>query len=98
MMTVEKNQVAVYDSVYHSLDAPTQDAITRKFKCDDIQTSKPSVIKLMNFQKQKGSKDCGLFAIAVITDSCIWTGTIHLEVHPRGDETSPFNLFSKMKR
>ena len=67
MMTVEANQVAVYDSVYHSLDALTQDAITRKFKCDDIQTSKPPVIKLMNFQKQKGSKDCGLFAIAVIT-------------------------------
>ena len=64
VLTVEAGQVAVYDSVYRTLDALTKDAIIRKFQCG---TSKPPVIKLMNFQKQKESIDCGVFAIAVIT-------------------------------
>ena len=65
MLTVEAGQVAVYDSVYRTLDALTKDAIIRKFQC--AGTCDPPVIKLMNFQKQKGSIDCGVFAIAVIT-------------------------------
>ena len=63
-MNVELGQVAVYDSVYCCLDPITKEAIINKFK---VNSGKPPEVKVMKFQKQKGSSDCGVFAIAAIT-------------------------------
>ena len=63
-MNVEPGLVVVYDSVYCRLDPVTKDAIVKKFQFD---SSKPPDVKLVKFGKQKGSSDCGLFAIAAAT-------------------------------
>lgn len=66
VLNVESGQVAVYDSVYccFKLDPITKEAIINKFK---FNSGKPPEIKVMKFQKQKRSSDCGVFAIATIT-------------------------------
>ena len=56
----EDSTVKVYESVYSSLDGITEDIISRHFQSGPV---KPT-IKVVCFQKQKGAKDCGLFAIA----------------------------------
>ena len=55
-------QVNIYDSMFSKLDAETRTIVKQMFglkKADDIS--------MVAMQCQKGSKDCGLFAIAVIT-------------------------------
>ena len=55
-------QVNIYDSMFNKLDAETRTIVKQMFglkKADDIS--------MVAMQCQKGSKDCGLFAIAVIT-------------------------------
>ena len=64
VLNVESGQVAVYDSVYCCLDPITKEAIINKFK---VNSGKPPEVKVIKFQKQKGSSDCGVFAIAAIT-------------------------------
>ena len=49
----------VYDSVFNSLDDDTVGIIKNSFCCDNI--------KMVERQKQCGSKDCGLFSIANAT-------------------------------
>lgn len=58
----ENGQVLVIDSLYKSLDDETKDTV-----CQLFQIKTPSVIKVVNPQRQKGGKDCGLFAIAFAT-------------------------------
>ena len=56
------NQVAVYDSVFVRLDAETRTTIMKIFRL-----KKTKDIIMMPMQKQDGSTDCGVFAIAVMT-------------------------------
>ena len=56
-------QVLVIDSVYRSLDDETKGTVCRLFQ----NGSEPPTIKVINPQKQKGGKDCGLFAVAYAT-------------------------------
>ena len=51
------------DSVYKKLDQETQQTICNLFQ---FSSSRPT-IRLIKTQKQKGSKDCGVFAIAFAT-------------------------------
>ena len=53
--------VHVYDSVYSSLDQSAAISIQRIFRCS------PSHIKVDSVQKQRGSNDCGVYAIAYAT-------------------------------
>ena len=55
-------KVEVYDSVFIKLDAETRTTIIKMF-----QLKKTKDIIMMPMQKQHGSTDCGIFAIAVIT-------------------------------
>ena len=55
-------QVNIYDSMFSKLDVETRTTVKQMFglkKADDIN--------MVAMQCQKGSKDCGLFAIAVMT-------------------------------
>ena len=55
-------QVNIYDSMFNKLNAETRTIVKQMFglkKADDIN--------MLAMQCQKGSKDCGLFAIAVMT-------------------------------
>ena len=55
-------QVNIYDSMFSKLDVETRTTVKQMFglkKADDIN--------VVAMQCQKGSKDCGLFAIAVMT-------------------------------
>ena len=56
------NVVKVYDSIYTNIDVRTKKVIVNLFKLSD--EPKFDVVKM---QKQVGSKDCGLFSIAVVT-------------------------------
>ena len=53
--------VHVYDSVYSSLDQSTAKSIQRIFHCN------PCHIRVESVQKQYGSNDCGMYAIAYAT-------------------------------
>lgn len=58
--TVEDDTtVAVYDSLYDTLDEATKNTIANLFL--------PSTVKVLISQKQSGGQDCGLFAIANAT-------------------------------
>ena len=59
----EANVVKVYDSMFHSVDHPTEKVIVNLFQCTDILPT----IKIGRSQKQKGLNDCGIFAIAYAT-------------------------------
>ena len=52
--------VKVYDSAFHSIDHATEKVIVNLFQYTDTLPT----IKLGRLQKQKGSNDCGVFAIA----------------------------------
>ena len=53
------NKVSIYDSMFSTIDISTKELITKKF-----QISSPE-FDVSNAPKQKGTKDCGLFAIAI---------------------------------
>ena len=59
---VQNGQVLVIDFLYKSLSDETKSTVCRLF-----QSNEPPVIKVVNPQRQKGDKDCGLFAIAFAT-------------------------------
>jgi len=58
------SEVIVVDSIFKSLDEETKLTIFKLFQYD---CKKPPMIKVIKTQKQKGNKDCGLFAIAMAT-------------------------------
>ena len=55
-------KVLVYDSIFKNVDKET-----RKIICNIFQVLPVSNIKVVKAQKQMGTKDCGLFAIAYAT-------------------------------
>ena len=55
--------VIVVDSLFKSIDTETKSVILNLFQ---HMASEPR-IKLIRSQQQKGSKDCGVFAIAIAT-------------------------------
>ena len=59
----DRNEVAVYDSLFAFLDKESIRVVENLFTCDNV---KPN-IKMVKCQKQKGSKDCGVYAIAIAT-------------------------------
>ena len=56
------NNVLVFDSIFGNVDEQTKKVIFNLF-----QSSSAKKLRVVNSQKQKGSKDCGLFAIAFAT-------------------------------
>ena len=60
-----KGENLVIDSISKLLDIETRRTINMLFK--NTITTKMVDIKLLNSQKQKGSNDCGFFAIAFAT-------------------------------
>ena len=60
----DPGKIKVYDSSFTSLDATTEILIHKEFQSPVVK----SVINtILYFQRQKGDKDCGLFAIACAT-------------------------------
>ena len=53
--------VKVYDSLYNCIDSKSKGVVKNLFETTAAD------ISVVNMQKQHGSTDCGLFAIAVVT-------------------------------
>ena len=58
-------EVTVMDSIFKSIDQETKLTISNLFQ--PTTSSNQLKIKLIKTQRQKGNKDCGLFAIAMAT-------------------------------
>ena len=58
----KKSSVNIYDTLFARLDAETQTAIKRLFGLKSVEG-----LSMVDMQCQKGTKDCGLFAVAVLT-------------------------------
>lgn len=56
-------EVKVYDSLFQHLDQTSLKCIEKMFEQDDVSPR----IRMSQCRKQKGSKDCGLYAIAFAT-------------------------------
>ena len=59
-MTCEEGLLDVYDSVYSTIDDGTLTVLHNLFEFSDVQ--------IVEFQKQVGGSDCGLFSIAIATE------------------------------
>ena len=57
------DEVNVYDSVYQTLDSDTTQVILSLFEA----STSPLQLQMVQTQKQRGARDCGLFSIATIT-------------------------------
>ena len=57
----QHNEIKVIDSLYNEVDTATKNRLEKTFACS-IQCI------VLRVQKQQGSKDCGLFALAFATD------------------------------
>ena len=64
-VTCDHGRIKVYDSSYTSLDPTTERLIHKEFHSSGVETA----ISIVPSQKQKGDKDCGLFAIAHATST-----------------------------
>ena len=75
----------MYDSSFTSLYLTTEKLIRKEFHPPGVETS----ISIVRSQRQKGDKDCGLFAIAHAT-------SIVFGLHPAKQKSSraPFDLTS----
>jgi len=63
---IDKATVDVYDSLYSSTSASMKQQIAALFS-----TSKESIeLRFIDVQKQSGTNDCGLYAIAYVTALC----------------------------
>ena len=58
-----ENEVKVYDSLFSFLDQDSSQMVQKLFACGNVNPS----IKMMHCPKQKGVKDCGVYAIATAT-------------------------------
>ena len=58
----KKNEILIFDSIFRNIDSQTTQVLGNLFGCLPTPT-----FGVMNSQKQKGVKDCGLFAIAFAT-------------------------------
>jgi hypothetical protein len=61
-LACDSNEVVVYDSLFESVDQETEDVLINLFEHDGHLK-----VSMGKMQKQKGSNDCGLFAIAMCT-------------------------------
>ena len=55
-----KNEIFVYDSLYCSLGSHTKNRFAALLCCQDTEIA----VKFVDVQKQSGTYDCGLFAVA----------------------------------
>ena len=60
----QTEMVNIYDSLFSDVDDETQKAIRKVFNESSISFSLPKM------QRQKGTNDCGLFAVAFATKIC----------------------------
>ena len=58
-----RNELKVYDSLFQYLDRDSIQLVEALFRCGGIDPQ----IKMIQCRKQKGVKDCGIFAIAFAT-------------------------------
>ena len=56
-------EVKVYDSLFQYLDQTSLKCVEKLFEQDDVSPR----IKMSQCRRQKGSKDCGVYAIAFAT-------------------------------
>ena len=70
----QRNKVNVYDTLFNKLDFETKRVIKKMFAL-----KKAGDINMVPVQKQQGSKDCGVFAIAIMTSLALMK--IHLVLH-----------------
>ena len=59
----DENEVKVYDSLFSFLDQDSLQMVQKLFTCSNVNPS----IQMMRCPKQKGVKDCGVYAIAIAT-------------------------------
>ena len=88
------DQVKVYDSVFTTIDKETKAVISNLYG--------PKVLpRLGSINKQKGSTDCGLFAVAITTTLALGLDPAGITYHPSGLhchlvkclETGKFTMF-----
>ena len=79
----QRNKVSVYDTLFDKLDCETKGVIKKMFAL-----KRAGGIVMIPVQKQQGSKDCGLFAIAIMASlafnenpSCVLYKQNHLRTH-----------------
>ena len=79
----QRNKVSVYDTLFDKLDFETKGVIKKMFAL-----KKAGDINMVPVQKQQGSKDCGVFAIAIMASlafdenpSCVTYRQNHLRTH-----------------
>ena len=83
-LNCDSNKVAVYDSLFAFLDKESLQIVESLFTCYSV---KPC-IKMIKCPKQKGSKDCGLYAIAIATSLASIKTTIQI----RCNEITPCQM------
>ena len=79
----QRNKVSVYDTLFDKLDFETKGVMKKMFAL-----KKAGDINMVPVQKQQGSKDCGVFAIAIMASlafdenpSCVTYRQNHLRTH-----------------
>ncbi|CAB4021279.1 Calcium-responsive transcription factor [Paramuricea clavata] len=65
-----KDTVTLYDSLYNNLDSGSKAKLHKQIADMLMPTSKHLTIQWADMQKQTGTCDCGLFAIAAATSQC----------------------------
>ena len=65
-----KDTVTLYDSLYNNLDSASKAKLHMQIAYMLMPTSKHLTIQWADMQKQTGTCNCGLFAIAVATSLC----------------------------
>ena len=81
--------IQVFDSVYENINADTIKQI-----CSIVQSKTRSVtIEIMNVIKQRGSTDCGLFALAFATSLCFGESPSERKYHQKDLRTHLWNIF-----
>ncbi|CAB4042278.1 COMPASS component SPP1, partial [Paramuricea clavata] len=65
-----KDTVTLYDSLYNNLDSASKAKLHKQIAYMLMPTSKHLTIQWADMQKQTGTCDCGLFAIAAATSLC----------------------------
>ena len=65
-----KDTVMLYDSLYNDLDPISKEKLKKQIAYMLMPTSEHVTIQWADVQKQTGTSDCGLFAIAAATSLC----------------------------
>ena len=65
-----KDSVVIYDSLYNTINASCKQKVLRQIAYMLMPVSEHMTLLWEDIQKQEGTSDCGLFALAVATSLC----------------------------